>query len=202
MENFVSRLCTMVVQVEVTERSFDQSKAGKLRAEPFQLRGVPPITCGLLTSEDTMFNEQKIIFLIVGCISIGSSVGQGLEANLKWWNNADLRRQITTRSQGVEYVLGSALDLMVERLATEMDRRILANNEQIENNEMKNWIVMGSLGLLMVVGMVVMLATRKYRMEKEREMALLKRRFQEVWGGRADNPLLGQLDRNPAGGLA
>ena len=128
------------VQVGVIERSFDQSKAGKLRAEPFQLRGVPPITCGLLTSEDTMFNEQRIIFLIVGCISIGCSVGQGLEANLKWWNNADLRRQITTRSQGVEYVLGSALDLMVERLATEMDRRILADKEQIESNGMKNWI--------------------------------------------------------------
>merc|ERR1712035_106866 len=107
------------VQVEVTERSFDQSEAGKLRAEPFKLRGIPPITCGLLTREDTMFNEQKIILLLVGCISIGCSVGQGLEANLKWWNNADLRRQITTRSQGVEYVLGSALDLMVERLATE-----------------------------------------------------------------------------------
>ena len=190
------------VQVGVTERSFDQSEAGKLRAEPFKLRGVPPITCELPTGEDTMFNEQGIIILLVGCISIGGSVGQGLEANLKWWNNADLRRQITTRSQGVEYVLGSALDLMVERLATEMDRRILANNEQIENNEMKNWIVMGSLGLLMVVGMVMMLATRKYRMEKEREMALLKRRFQEIWGGRADNHLLGQLDRNPAGGLA
>ena len=149
-----------------------------------------------------MFNEQGIITLLVGCISIGGSVGQGLEANLKWWNNADLRRQITTRSQGVEYVLGSALDLMVERLASEMDRRILANNEHIENNEVKNWIVMGSLALLIVVGMVMMLATRKYRMEKEWEMGLLKKRFQEIWGGRADNHLLGQIDRNPAGGLA
>ena len=39
----------------------------------------------------------------------------------------------------------------------------------------------------------------KNRLEKEKEMNLLRRRFQELWGGRGDGHMMGPLDRNQPG---
>ena len=183
-----------VVQVlRAKQSSFDQSHGGTERETGLcgaRLRSGLPVSRDhwVMLDVRTIMEVFKLLFPLGVFVMtlVATTSSQAIDASFRWWSDPDLRRQITSRTGGQEYVLGSALDLLFDRFANEVDKRIKINLESTETNKLHSWVVAGSMCVCLLVGGVMLVSTRKYRRDKEREMEALRRRFQEVWGGHGD----------------